>query len=168
VNGTTAELALGQLARLRAGERAVILGVSGGIGSVAARIAVAAGARQVIGVIGREAKRPAAQAAGCTDIVLSRDLARDIPELTGGEGADVVFDPVGGGARETMFGLLAPFGRLVIVGNASGRDVLLSSDAAWHGSRSVTGLSLGGIAHLQPGRSGRPGWRSWTGSRRAR
>jgi NADPH2:quinone reductase len=57
---------------------------------------------------------------------------------------DVVIDPVGGELRAQAFEQLAPFGRLVVLGNASSRDRALSSDAAWHGSRHIAGLSLGG------------------------
>jgi NADPH2:quinone reductase len=60
-------------------------------------------------------------------------------ELTGSRGADVVIDPVGGEPRAQAFGQLAPFGRLLVLGNASGQDPALSADAAWHGTRQLMG-----------------------------
>jgi NADPH:quinone reductase-like Zn-dependent oxidoreductase len=47
-----------------------------------------------------------------------------------------------------------PGERLVVVGNASGNDDLLSGDAAWLGTRQILGLNLGGVAHLIPDRVG--------------
>jgi NADPH2:quinone reductase len=67
-----------------------------------------------------------------------------------GNAVDVVIDPVGGRSRQLLFDHLAPFGRHVVLGNASGEDILISSDATWHGTRALTGLSLGAVAHLRP------------------
>jgi len=85
----------------------------------------------------------------CTDVVLTRDLDS---WLSAGNDVDVVIDPVGGSPRQALFDHLAPFGRHIVLGNASGEDRALSSDATWHGTRTVAGLSLGSIAHLQPAR----------------
>jgi NADPH2:quinone reductase len=57
-----------------------------------------------------------------------------------------------GPLRTEAFGLLAPFGRHIVLGNASGEDPVISGDAAWHGTRQLSGLSLGGVAHLIPGK----------------
>ncbi|MFC7013853.1 zinc-binding dehydrogenase, partial [Streptomyces viridiviolaceus] len=65
---------------------------------------------------------------------------------------DVVIDPVGGELSRRAYELLAPFGRLVVLGNASGHEHPVSTDSAWLGSRQVLGLSLGGVAHLVPDR----------------
>jgi len=151
VNGVTARIALHELGRLGPADRVLVLGASGGLGGIACRIAAIAGARQVIGVVGSEHTRPLASAE-CTDVVLAGDLQASIPRLTGGEGLDVVVDPVGGDARELVFEHLAPFGRLLVLGDASGEDRRLSADAVWLGSRQVIGLSLGGVAHLIPDR----------------
>jgi NADPH:quinone reductase len=151
VNGVTAWIALHELARIGPDDRVLVLGASGGLGGIACRIAAAAGPRQVIGVAGSERTRPLASAE-CTDVVLAADLEASIPRLTGGEGLDVVVDPVGGDVRELVFEHLAPFGRLLVLGDASGEDRRVSADAVWLGSRQVIGLSLGGVAHLIPGR----------------
>jgi NADPH:quinone reductase len=103
----------------------------------------------VIGVVGSESKRSSA-AAECTDVVLASDLVDAVGDLTDGRGVDVVIDPVGGPLRRAAFDLLAPFGRLVVLGNASGEDTSVSGDEVWHGTRVVSGLSLGGVAHLVP------------------
>ena len=150
VNGVTAWIALHGIARLQVTDTVLVLGASGGLGGVACRLAAIHPARRVIGVVGSEARR-AFVAAECTDVVLATELDSSIDELTGGGGVDIVIDPVGGELRARAFEQLAPFGRLVVLGNASGQDQALSSDAAWHGTRHIAGLSLGAVAHLIPG-----------------
>lgn len=150
VNGATAWLALHRLGRLAPSDTVLVLGASGGLGGLAARLAAAYPARRVIGVVGSDATRVAAPTA-CTDVVVAADLVPAVAELTAGHGIDVVIDPVGGALRAEAFALLAPFGRLVVLGNASGQDPALSGDDAWHGTRQILGLSLGSVAHLIAG-----------------
>lgn len=149
VNGVTAWIALHDMARLDVHDDVLVLGASGGLGSISGRLAAIRPARRVIGVVGSPAKRLADTA--WTDVVPGAELATVVDELTGGRGVDVVIDPVGGELRATAYEKLAPFGRLVVLGNASGRDPALSGDAAWHGTRQLLGLSLGAVAHLVPG-----------------
>ncbi|MEU6712330.1 zinc-binding dehydrogenase [Nonomuraea sp. NPDC046802] len=151
VNGVTAWMALHDLARLRVEDDVLVLGASGGLGGIASRLAAARPARRVIGVVGSEARRAWA-AAECTDVIVGADLAEAVEELTGGRGVDVVVDPVGGQARVQAFERLAPFGRLLVLGNASGQDRPLSGDAVFSGSRQVLGFGLGLVAHLAPDR----------------
>jgi len=84
----------------------------------------------------------------CTDVVLTDDLEQWLGDS--GNVVDVVIDPVGGRPRRLLFDHLASFGRHVVLGNASGEDIMFSSDSTWHGTRTLTGLSLGAIAHLRP------------------
>lgn len=86
----------------------------------------------------------------CTDVLLAADLDHQLPRLTADGLVDVVIDPVGSPQRTTAFGHVAPFGRHVVLGNASGDDQPFSGDQAWLGSRVVAGLSVGGVAHLRP------------------
>ncbi|HZE39297.1 MAG TPA: zinc-binding dehydrogenase [Stackebrandtia sp.] len=151
VNGGTAWTVLHDLARLDVRDRVLILGASGGLGEVAARVAAIRPARSVIGVFGRALPR-ARPDLPWTDTVLAADLDATIADLTEGHGVDVVIDPVGGALRETAYGHLAPFGRQIVVGNASGEDRTISADSAWANSRQVIGFSQGGTAHLVPDR----------------
>jgi NADPH2:quinone reductase len=149
VNGVTAWIALHHLARLQVSDDVVVLGASGGLGGTASRLAAIHPARRVIGVAGSERTRGFVPAQ-CTDVILGAQLSTALTKITDGRGADVVIDPVGGQLRAQAYQRLAPFGRLIVLGNASGQDQALSSDAAWHGTRQLAGFSLGGIAHLVP------------------
>jgi NADPH:quinone reductase len=145
VNGATAWVALHELARLDVRDDVLVLGASGGLGGITGRLAAAQPGR-VIGAARRPPTDPA-----WTNTVTDLETIRD---LTRGRGVDIVIDPVGGSLRRHAYEPLAPFGRLVVLGNTSGHDDPLSADAAWLGSRQILGLNLGGVAHVIPDRIG--------------
>ncbi|QPP09616.1 NADPH:quinone oxidoreductase family protein [Streptomyces bathyalis] len=108
-------------ARLQPGETLLVHAAAGGVGSAAVQLGKAAGAR-VIGVVGGKAKAEAARELGC-DVVVDRredDIVASVKEATGGRGADVVYDPVGGDAYAKSVKCIAFEGRIVVVGFASG------------------------------------------------
>jgi NADPH2:quinone reductase len=148
INGVTAWLALHDLARLGVGDDVLVLGASGGLGGTAGRLAAIHPARRVIGMVGGDPERLAGDPAW-TDVVTAADLGTN----TVGN-VDVVIDPVGGESRARAYEHLAPLGRLIVVGNASGEDRAITADSAWLNSRQVLGFSLGGVAHLMPERVG--------------
>ncbi|MGB0097013.1 MAG: zinc-binding dehydrogenase [Solirubrobacteraceae bacterium] len=152
VNGTTAWMALKELAHVERGEDVLVLGATGGLGGLLGQLARKADAGRVIAAVGTASKREAAERAGYTDVLVTDALAEGLKRVTGGRGVDAAFDPVGGDARRVAFEGLAPLGRLVALGNASGSDVSFAGDQIWLGSRAVIGLSVGGIAHLVPER----------------
>lgn len=145
VNEVTAWMALHDIARAAPSDTVVVLGASGGLGGTTVRIAALVPCHRVVAVVSKDPSRAPKQ---CTEAVLTGDLEEWAHDDD--NSIDVIIDPVGGRARTSMFEHLAPFGRHVIVGNASGDDTTMSSDAAWHGTRTVSGLSLGAIAHLRP------------------
>ncbi|WP_308820176.1 quinone oxidoreductase family protein [Pseudonocardia alni] len=150
VNATTAQWALQRSATIKRGDDVAVLGASGGLGAVALRLAAAAGARRVIAVLGRPEAEPAARQAGATDIVLRGTLDDALRNLTDGRGVDVVLDPVGGHARAQVLEQVAFGGRHIVVGNASGSDLSISTDQLWHTSLTVGGFSLGAAAAQLP------------------
>ncbi|MCZ2263161.1 zinc-binding dehydrogenase, partial [Isoptericola sp. QY 916] len=116
----TAWFALHRKARIRPGEHLLVHAAAGGVGTAAVQLGVAAGAR-VIGVVGSPAKAAVATAAGAHHVLVrDDDLAARVKELTGGAGADVVVDPVGGASFEQSTRCIAFEGRIVVVGFASG------------------------------------------------
>ncbi|GAA3502524.1 NADPH:quinone oxidoreductase family protein [Streptomyces albogriseolus] len=117
----TAWFALHRRARLEAGETLLVHAAAGGVGSAAVQLGKAAGAT-VIGVAGGAGKAAVARDLGC-DVVIDRreqDVVAAVKEATGGRGADVIFDPVGGEAYTQSAKTVAFEGRIVIVGFASG------------------------------------------------
>ncbi|ALV48957.1 NADPH:quinone oxidoreductase family protein [Streptomyces althioticus] len=117
----TAWFALHRRARLEAGETLLVHAAAGGVGSAAVQLGKAAGAT-VIGVAGGADKAAVARGLGC-DVVIDRreqDVVAAVKEATGGRGADVIFDPVGGDAYTQSAKTVAFEGRIVIVGFASG------------------------------------------------
>ncbi len=117
-----AYLALKYRANLRPGETFLVTGASGGVGLAAIRLAKNMGAR-VIAVIGREEKRGIVARAGADEVVnyTQCDLRDTVMELTGGRGADVILDVVGGDVFDQCIRCVARMGRVVVMGFTSGR-----------------------------------------------
>jgi NADPH2:quinone reductase len=118
----TAWVGLVRRGALRAGETLLVMGGAGGTGSAAIQLGRAVGARVLATARGAE------RAAFCRDLgadaVLdptAPDLAGAIREASGGGGADVVYDTVGGDAFDAATRAIAHEGRLLLVGFASGR-----------------------------------------------
>jgi NADPH2:quinone reductase len=145
VNGATAQLAVHDRARIEAGETVLVLGATGGVGRLMAQAAAVAGA-EVIVAVRADDRRPAV-----ADLDARIALTDELGELQ----TDVVLDPVGGPARAAAFATLRPFGRHVIVGDASGDDTPFSGDAVWFATTAVLGLNVGGITHSRPERVAR-------------
>jgi NADPH:quinone reductase len=146
-NGVAGWIALHELARIRERDRVLILGAGGGLGATSARLAALHPVEQVIGVVGHDPSRGPSE---CTAVVEAAELGQRLDELTADGTVDVVVDPVGGPQRVESFQRLAPFGRHLVLGNASGDDRPFSGDEVWLNSRSVSGLSVGGIAAAHP------------------
>jgi len=121
LKGMTACFLLRRTHRVRKGDAVVIHAAAGGVGSIAAQWARSLGAT-VIGVVGSGAKAETARQHGCHHVlVLGRDdLPLRVREITGGEGADVVYDSVGKDTFMTSLDCLRRFGLMVSYGNASG------------------------------------------------
>ena len=117
----TCWIGLHRRARLQAGETLLVHAAAGGVGTGAIQVGKAAGAR-VIGVVGSPEKVALARAVGA-DVVVDRsaeDFVAVVKEVTGGKGANVVFDPVGGEAFYKSTKCIAFEGRILVVGFASG------------------------------------------------
>ncbi|WP_418277070.1 NADPH:quinone oxidoreductase family protein [Isoptericola jiangsuensis] len=146
----TAWFGLHRRAGLRAGETLLVHAAAGGVGTAACQLGAAAGAR-VIGVVGSEAKAEVARAAGAEHVLLrSDDVAARVKEITGGAGADVVFDPVGGPSFEASTKCIAFEGRIVVVGFASGEIPPVRANHALVKNYSVVGLHWGLYAQKDP------------------
>lgn len=121
LKGLTAQFLLRRTYRVKKGDAVVVHAAAGGVGLIAAQWARELGAR-VIGVVGNDTKAAVALEHGCHHaLVFGRDdVAARVRELTGGLGAQVVYDSVG---KDTFFASLdslRPLGTMVTYGNASG------------------------------------------------
>ena len=120
LKGMTAEFLLRRSHRVSSGETIVFHAAAGGVGQIACHWAKALGAT-VIGTVGSAAKVDVARRHGCDHVVLTtEDVAARVRSLTGGTGADVVYDSVGRDTFEASLDSLRPRGLLVSYGNASG------------------------------------------------
>ncbi len=138
--------------RLEAGETLLVHGAAGASGLAAVQIGRALGAT-VIACASTEAKRAATLKAGA-DHALPSDAFRDqVLALTGGRGADVVFDPVGGAVFQQSLRCIAPEGRLLVIGFASGDIPQVPANIALVKNIAVVGVYWGyymGWAKLAP------------------
>ncbi|MGW2031458.1 MULTISPECIES: quinone oxidoreductase family protein [Streptomyces] len=150
-NVTTALGVLTSAGHLAEGESVVVLAAAGGVGTAAAQLARTLGAGTVIGVTSSPAKAEYARGFGYDSVVSYEDLEREVAERTGGAGADLVLDSVGGAFRSSVTGLLAAFGRHVIFGNAAAEDVTFEGNHPWYTNSSLVGYNLGGVAGRAPG-----------------
>ncbi|MEU1403000.1 NADPH:quinone oxidoreductase family protein [Streptomyces sp. NPDC005728] len=131
-------------ARLEAGETLLVHAAAGGVGSAAVQLGKAAGAT-VIGVVGGADKAAVARELGC-DVVVDRrseDVVAAVKEATGGRGADVIYDPVGGAAYAQSAKLVAFEGRIIVVGFASGTIPSPALNHALVKNYSIMGLHWG-------------------------
>ncbi|MFD6201448.1 NADPH:quinone oxidoreductase family protein [Streptomyces rubiginosohelvolus] len=131
-------------AHLQPGETLLVHAAAGGVGSAAVQLGKAAGA-QVIGVVGGPDKAAVARELGC-DLVIDRrseDIVAAVKAATGGRGADVVYDPVGGDAYAKSTKCVAFEGRILVVGFASGVIPTPALNHALVKNYSVVGLHWG-------------------------
>ena len=117
----TAWVGLVTRGRLEAGETLLVLGASGGTGSVAVTLGKALGAR-VIATGGGPEKCAFVAGLGADVVIDHREqsIAEAVREATDGRGVDVVYDPVGGDAFDAATRCIAREGRILLVGFASG------------------------------------------------
>ncbi|GFH39090.1 NADPH:quinone oxidoreductase family protein [Streptomyces pacificus] len=138
-------------AHLQEGETLLVHAASGGVGSAAVQLGKAAGAR-VIGVVGGPEKTAVARGIGC-DLVIDRyadDIVAAVKDATGGRGADVVYDPVGGDAYVKSAKCVAFEGRIVVVGFASGSIPSPALNHALVKNYSIVGLHWGLYGRQDP------------------
>ena len=131
-------------ARLAAGETLLVQAAAGGVGSGAVQLGKAAGAR-VIGVVGGAEKAEVARALGA-DVVIDRrtqDFVEVVKEVTGGRGANVIYDPVGGDTYTRSTKCIAFEGRILIIGFAGGQIQSAALNHALIKNYSIVGLHWG-------------------------
>ena len=136
---------------LKPGERVLVTGAGGGVGIAAVEIARRMGAF-VIAAAGSPEKLAAAAAHGADAAVDYRteDLARQVKALTGGQGADVVLDTVGGAVFDAALKSTARWARVLVVGFAGGTIPRIPAEYLL--IKNLTAIGVGFGATLVDGR----------------
>ncbi|MFC9840810.1 NADPH:quinone oxidoreductase family protein [Rhodococcus sp. NPDC127530] len=140
----TSWFALHRRTQLKPGETLLVHAAAGGVGSAAVQLGKAAGAK-VIGVVGGADKVEYCRRLGA-DLVIDRhtdDFVPLVKEFTGGRGADVVYDPVGGDAYAKSTKCIAFEGRILIIGFAGGTIPTPGLNHALIKNYSIIGLHWG-------------------------
>jgi NADPH2:quinone reductase len=137
--------------RLRPGETLLVHAAAGGVGSAAVQIGKALGAR-VLATAGGPEKCAVALRAGAELAIDygAEDFAERVQRETGGRGADVIYDSVGGDVFERSLKCIAWNGRLVVIGFASGKIPSVAANRILLKNIEVTGLHWGAYAQHQP------------------
>jgi NADPH2:quinone reductase len=140
-------------ANLRPGEDLLVHAAAGGVGLSAVQIGKALGAR-VIATAGGRDKLAIARQNGADEVIDYReeDFAARVLALTGGEGADVIYDSVGGDVFDRSLKCIAWNGRLLVIGFASGRIPTVKANRILLKNIAVTGLHWGAHLAREPAR----------------
>ena len=143
--------ALQQVAVLQAGETLLVLGAAGGVGIAAIEIAKAMGAR-VIAAASSAEKLALCRQAGADETVdyTQPEWRREVDRLTQGQGADVVYDAVGGHFAEPALRATAWRGRYLVVGFAAGEIPKIPLNLALLKERKILGVFWGEAMRRDP------------------
>ena len=145
VQGTTAWHILKTFGHLVSGESVVVHAGAGGVGSVAIQLAKMWGAR-VIAVTSSDEKSALAKSLGA-DVTVdakSANLARAMLDANNGKPVDLVLEMVGGKTFDASLEVLAPFGRVIVYGMASGEMATpVNSISVLGSNKTITGFWLG-------------------------
>lgn len=151
VTHATALHALKQKACLSPGETVLVLGAGGGVGFAAVQIAKTLGA-QVIAAASSEERQALARQGGADWVVNSRnpDLRNELNSIVGKRGIDVIVDTTGGVNSEMAFRTLAPNGRHLVIGFASGSVPTLPLNLPLLKCASLVGVNIGMFERSDP------------------
>ena len=149
----TSHHALKDRAKLEAGQSLLVLGAAGAVGLAAVELGKLMGAR-VIAAASTDEKLELCRKYGADETInySTEDLKSRVRELTGGEGADVVYDPVGGPYSEPALRSTAWDGRFLVVGFAAGEIPKVALNLPLLRGCSIVGVFWGSFVYRQPER----------------
>lgn len=149
----TSHYALKDRGQLLPGEALLVLGAAGGVGLAAVELGSVMGAT-VIAAASSEDKLQLCREHGAALTINYgvEDLKARVRELTGGAGADVVYDPVGGALSEPALRAMAWNGRFLVIGFASGDIPKIALNLPLLKGSSVVGVFWGAFAGREPQR----------------
>ncbi len=150
----TSHYALKDRAQLKAGETLLVLGAAGGVGLATIQIGKVMGAR-VIAAASTDEKLAVCKQQGADEVInyTTEDLKERIKELTGGNGVDVVFDPVGGDYSEAALRGIAWTGRFLVIGFTAGNIPRIPLNLPLLKGCSIVGVFWGSFTARDPRRN---------------
>jgi NADPH2:quinone reductase len=146
--------ALKRRGQLQSGETLLVLGAAGGVGLAAVQLGKAMGAR-VIAAVGSDEKANCVRQNGADEVInySTEDLREKAKALTGGRGAEVILDPVGGDQFDQAARCINVNGRILVVGFASGRIPQYPVNLALLKSCSIVGVNHQHFFVTNPGQA---------------
>jgi NADPH2:quinone reductase len=145
----TAYVSLVRRGELQKGETLLVHGAAGGVGLAAVDLCRLLGAT-VIATASTDEKRAFLKDYGADHVLPSSGFREAVKELTGGRGADVIYDPVGGDVFDESLRCIAFGGRILIVGFTSGRIPSVSVNMPLIKGFSVVGVRAGEYGRKYP------------------
>jgi NADPH2:quinone reductase len=150
MNYLTAHFALVERGGLQEGETVLVHGAAGGVGTATLQVARGLGAR-TIGVVSTEEKAEVARRVGADEVVLLEGFKDAAAAVTDGRGVDIVVDMVGGEVFLDSLRLLAPQGRILVVGFAAGQGIPeVRVNRLLLNNTDVRGVGWGAYAMVRP------------------
>jgi NADPH2:quinone reductase len=157
-NYHTMYFALARRGALRPEETVLVLGSAGGVGTAAVQIAKALGAR-VSAAVHRPAAIGYVSTLGADAVVpLTDGWLQAVREMTDGKGVDIVVDPIGGDVFDDAVRVLAPEGRLLVLGFAAGGIPMVKVNRLLMRNVAVIGVGWGEYFLKHPGAEQLYGW----------
>ena len=138
------------IGRVRPGERVLVTGAGGGLGTHAIQLARIAGA-EVFAATSNATKTETLRQLGADHVVTyqrGNDFGKEVRELTGGRGVDVVIDTVGAAVFKSAWAAIADYGRLVLVGELGSEKIELRPALVFLRRLSILGSYSPGAVHL--------------------
>jgi len=147
----TAHHALKDRAQIKAGETLLVLGAAGGVGLASVELGKVMGAR-VIAAASSAEKLAVCKQHGADELInyTTEDLRERIKALTGGNGVDVIIDPLGGAYSEPALRSIAWKGRFLVIGFAAGDIPRIPLNLALLKGCSIVGVFWGSFTEREP------------------
>lgn len=147
----TAHHALKDRAQIKAGETLLVLGAAGGVGLASVELGKVMGAR-VIAAASSAEKLAVCKQHGANELInyTTEDLRERIKALTGGNGVDIIIDPLGGAYSEPALRSIAWNGRFLVIGFAAGDIPRIPLNLALLKGCSIVGVFWGSFTEREP------------------
>lgn len=144
VQGITAYQILRESAHLQQGESVLVQAAAGGVGTLAVQLARLMGAGTVVGTASNASKLDLVRRLGADAAInyTEENWVEQVKNATNGNGTDIIMEMVGGSIGEQSLQCLAPYGRMVVYGSASGQIVQFSGIQLMYKNQSITGYWL--------------------------